>query len=141
MCEETGSLEPLCTDVLDGLRHLNKALLSIGLEPPFIAMRADPMYFLRYDLAPESAVPSNFAVLGDAMIKLNPVFGQGCSKAMVDVASLDEALRTLSPSAGIPRGFSKKLFKLQLNRGAPMFNLTRWQGETRFQYIYSRLTN
>ena len=133
-CENEKDEAPF-TDIVDGLRKLKATLESTGQEVTFVALHADPMYFLRYDLVSSSptthgpALPSNFAVLGDAIIRLNPVFGQGTSKAMADAVSLDEALRRLPAKKGVLPGFSRKVFKAQLSRSVPMWDLTRWEGK------------
>lgn len=83
------------------------------------------MHHYRFDKAP--ALPNNYAILGDALIRLNPVFGQGCAKAGQDVTTLDAALRTCTGSL-VPDGFSRRLLNVQIPRARVFFDSTRMMG-------------
>jgi len=54
--------------------------------------RLPPMNWIHYENAPY--VPSNFVTFGDAVMKVNPTFGQGCTKACVGAIVLDSLLRS-----------------------------------------------
>jgi 2-polyprenyl-6-methoxyphenol hydroxylase-like FAD-dependent oxidoreductase len=84
------------------------------------------MYHRRFDMAP--SLPHNFAVVGDALMRLNPIFAQGCAKAGQDVTSLDAELRRCTGSA-VPDGFAKRLLKIQTSRDRVFFDSTRMNGE------------
>ncbi|THH04060.1 hypothetical protein EW145_g5799 [Phellinidium pouzarii] len=67
--------------------------------------------WLRFDRAPY--VPSNFIAIGDSVMRANPVFGQGSSKAAMGAMTLDGLLRK-APYANmttIPYGFGREFFK------------------------------
>lgn len=86
-------------------------------------------------------MPENFAILGDAVISLNPVFGQGCSKAMIDAMTLDGALRAVTVKGRarterLPEGFARGVVKMQMARVKSMFDLTRWMGGLLFTHGY-----
>lgn len=62
------------------------------------------MYHRRFDMAP--SLPHNFDIIGDALMRFNPMFRQGCAKAEQDVTSLDDELRRCTGLA-VPAGFAK----------------------------------
>jgi hypothetical protein len=84
------------------------------------------MHHYRFDKAP--ALPDNYAIMGDALIRLNPVFGQGCAKAGQDVATLDAVLRKCTGTV-VPDGFSRQLLTTQTPRARVFFDGTRTMGE------------
>lgn len=59
--------------------------------------------------------PANFIALGDSVMLLNPVFGQGCVKAMAGVLTLDSMLRDRLPGK-LPSSFPKQFFQKQAER-------------------------
>jgi hypothetical protein len=70
------------------------------------------MHWIKYH-EHASVLPVNFVALGDALLKMNPVFGQGMAKTMVEAITLDAVLRSVSASSvrglGIGPIFFKKL--------------------------------
>ncbi|KAG8875042.1 hypothetical protein FRB97_005463 [Tulasnella sp. 331] len=80
------------------------------------------MAFVKYHEAQEGTLPSNWVAVGDSVIKLNPIYGQGCSKAMMDAVSLDASLRGVSSQNGIPRDFSRRYFAKAIARTQGMWN-------------------
>jgi hypothetical protein len=64
------------------------------------------MHQVKYHDHP-SSLPVNFVALGDASKKLNPVFGQGMAKTMVEATTLDAVLRASTDSAIGPTYFTK----------------------------------
>ncbi|KAG8899503.1 hypothetical protein FRB99_006687 [Tulasnella sp. 403] len=61
-----------------------------------VDVRVPPLSYVRYDLAVN--LPTNFAALGDSVMRANPSFGQGCAKAALGVATLDAVLRKTTAS-------------------------------------------
>lgn len=117
------------THIIDGLRGVSDLVDASGQDLKWFSHKVDHLHFHRYDLATEGSLPANFAVLGDAIMRLNPVFGQGCAKAMVDAVSLDGALREVSATSGVPANFATSLLKAQTRRTSFLFDLTRWMGK------------
>ncbi|KAG9029738.1 hypothetical protein FRB95_004940 [Tulasnella sp. JGI-2019a] len=77
-------------------------------------------------------LPSNWVAVGDAVMRLNPVYGQGCTKAMIDVTSLDNILRTVPSQRKIlPKDFSKRFF----NKRAPRVQ-GLWDGTKDTDYAF-----
>ncbi|THH06443.1 hypothetical protein EW145_g4086 [Phellinidium pouzarii] len=76
---------------------------------------SDPSW-LRFERAPY--VPSNFIAIGDAVMRVNPVFGQGCSKATIGALALDGFLKSSSYAnlTTIPAGFGREFFKMHKNK-------------------------
>jgi hypothetical protein len=58
-----------------------------------------------------SVLPVNFIALGDALMKMNPVFGQGMAKTMVEAITLDAVLRSASPSSSSRSAIGPIFFK------------------------------
>jgi 2-polyprenyl-6-methoxyphenol hydroxylase-like FAD-dependent oxidoreductase len=90
--------------------------------------RVTRLYHNRYDRV--RALPSNFAVLGDALMRLNPAFGQGCAKAGQDATTLDALLRAVpyNNQGTLPRDYAMKLIKAQTRRNRGLFDSNRWNG-------------
>ncbi|KAG9018335.1 hypothetical protein FRB93_000038 [Tulasnella sp. JGI-2019a] len=78
--------------------------------------------YIKYHEAESGALPSNWVAIGDSMVKLNPIYGQGCGKAMMDVVALDKLLRGLPSRHAIPDGFSTKFFRKAITRTQGMWN-------------------
>ncbi|KZT32412.1 hypothetical protein SISSUDRAFT_1028503 [Sistotremastrum suecicum HHB10207 ss-3] len=54
-------------------------------------IRASPSHFVKYHEIVER-LPTNLIAIGDSVIKLNPVKGQGCTKAMIGAVTLAAVL-------------------------------------------------
>lgn len=62
---------------------------------------------------------------------VNPIFGQGMTKALSDVTFLNTSLHTLfssstSGSSSIPPGFAQSYLKRQIPAAKGMYDLTKW---------------
>ncbi|KAL5489740.1 hypothetical protein ACEPAI_4572 [Sanghuangporus weigelae] len=81
--------------------------------------------WIRYERAPY--ISSNFVAVGDAVMRVNPIYGQGCSKAAIGAITLDSLLRESSMlrSTTIPRGFGRKFFKFHSSRIAGTWDGTK----------------
>lgn len=97
--------------------------------------RPPAMNWIHYEKAPY--MPSNFVALGDAVMRVNPSFGQGCTKACVGAITLDSVLR--SPSIGrsreVPAGFGAKFFKVHYNKV-----VDAWDGTKPMDYMFETTT-
>jgi hypothetical protein len=102
------SEEPRYPGFLEALEALQKSNGDAKMSTTKYSV--SDMYHMRYEQTAE--LPDNFVVCGDAFIKsdsrvlclllvyssplylrLNPTFGQGCSKAAMDAVALDSVLR------------------------------------------------
>lgn len=83
-------------------------------------VNAGPLRWVRYqDVNGKSgALPTNWVALGDAVMKLNPVYGQGCSKANVDAITLDGVLRAIPSDHFGTANVSSRFFRAQVPRVA-----------------------
>lgn len=89
---------------------------------------AGKMSNILYHEAP-AALPSNWVAIGDAVTKLNPIYGtrlaslpacmtlkltaptgQGTTKAVIDVVTLDGIFRSISAEQGLPADLPNKFF-------------------------------
>ncbi|KAG8926052.1 hypothetical protein FRC02_009254 [Tulasnella sp. 418] len=95
------------------------------VNPRWNDANVGPLYWVQYHKALD-VVPSNFIAVGDASMKLNPIFGQGCFKALSDAATLDALLRK-TPGSTVPTSFSSSFFKKQKARIETMWSGTRTQ--------------
>ncbi|EGN96341.1 hypothetical protein SERLA73DRAFT_186050 [Serpula lacrymans var. lacrymans S7.3] len=80
-------------------------------------IRVPPSVYYRFHQAVN--LPSNWVALGDSVMRLNPVFGQGITKAIFGIIALNRVLRTIPtvhPSDSkqsshiLPSNFSKQFF-------------------------------
>lgn len=100
----------------------------------FVKYSVTGMHHYRLDKA--AALPDNFAIMGDALIRLNPVFGQGCAKAGQDVTTLNSLLRKCTGIV-VPDGFSRQLLSVQTPRARVFFDSTRMMGENQMLQLSS----
>jgi hypothetical protein len=125
------------------VRVLQEILGKEGSAAPTLFKHAvnGGMHHIRYDLLPRSALPANFCAIGDALVRLNPVFGQGCTKAAQDATTLDAILRACSGSQ-VPDDFAKKMLDLQTPRSRVFFDNNRTMGmKLPRSFVFSSLTS
>ncbi|KAK0501788.1 hypothetical protein EDD18DRAFT_1347857 [Armillaria luteobubalina] len=68
-------------------------------------------------------LPSNWLAAGDSVMKVNPLHGHGCSKAMYGAICLNQLLQTIQSS--IPEDFSQKYFRMQAAKIEPLWSSTK----------------
>ncbi|KAG9029095.1 hypothetical protein FRB95_005744 [Tulasnella sp. JGI-2019a] len=83
------------------------------------------MSFIKYHQAPKGTLPDNWVAVGDAFFKLNPVYGQGCTKAVMDAITLDGLLRRLPSNSVIPSDFFGRFFHKAIARTGGMWDNTK----------------
>ncbi|KAG9029093.1 hypothetical protein FRB95_005742 [Tulasnella sp. JGI-2019a] len=93
--------------------------------PWYTEVPAGKMSYIKYHQAPKGTLPDNWVAVGDASLKLNPVYGQGCTKSMMDAITLDSLLRHLPSKRAIPVGFSGGFFRKANARTEGMWNGTK----------------
>ncbi|PBK99933.1 hypothetical protein ARMGADRAFT_1074766 [Armillaria gallica] len=72
--------------------------------------------YIRYERAVN--LPSNWVALGDSVMRVNPIYGQGCSKAIFGAICFDQLLRNATE---IPKDFSKKYFNIHVEKIRPIW--------------------
>ncbi|EJD02492.1 uncharacterized protein FOMMEDRAFT_157715 [Fomitiporia mediterranea MF3/22] len=109
----------------DWIHDLVNVLLEINGDHEKEVGRYPNNYWIRYERAPY--IPSNFVAIGDAVMHVNPAFGQGCQKAAIGAISLDNMLRrpSLLNSISIPRGFGRCFFEFHSPRIAGAWDGTK----------------
>ncbi|KAJ7621135.1 hypothetical protein FB45DRAFT_1092618 [Roridomyces roridus] len=71
-----------------------------------------PTSYIRYHQA--TNLPSNWIALGDSVMTLNPIFGEGCTKAFRSALALHNVLRDVPINlTSLPVDFSSKFFAEQ----------------------------
>ncbi|EGO20597.1 hypothetical protein SERLADRAFT_476950 [Serpula lacrymans var. lacrymans S7.9] len=96
----------------------------------FSVVHVPPTSYIRFHQA--VSLPSNWVAIGDSVMRLNPVFGQGCSKALIGAITLNTALHEAKVNGnGIPSNFSKSFFKLQQPKIEGF-----WEGTKNYDYSY-----
>ncbi|KAG8986886.1 hypothetical protein FRB93_005033 [Tulasnella sp. JGI-2019a] len=93
--------------------------------PWYSEIPAGNMSFIKYHQAPKGTLPDNWVAVGDAFFKLNPVYGQGCTKAVMDAITLDGLLRRLPSNSVIPSDFSGRFFHKAIARTGGMWDNTK----------------
>ncbi|KAF8232122.1 hypothetical protein L208DRAFT_1436786 [Tricholoma matsutake] len=111
-----------CFQLLDELHDVED---SVAIS----TVRLPPLSYIRYHQAPD--LPKNWIAIGDSVMKMNPIHGQGTSKAILGAVALNTVLRSqLSPGC-LPANFSKLFFDAQAAKIDPM-----WEGTKTLDYGY-----
>ncbi|PBK60674.1 hypothetical protein ARMSODRAFT_897726 [Armillaria solidipes] len=84
-------------------------------------VRFAPSTWIRYERGVN--LPSNWIAAGDSVMRVNPIFGQGCSKAIYGAICLNKLLQTVPVS--IPKDFSKKYFRMHADKIEPLWSTTK----------------
>ncbi|KAK0494800.1 hypothetical protein EDD18DRAFT_284498 [Armillaria luteobubalina] len=106
-------------DMLDALKEVEDTMTCSRLAFPGSS-------HIRYEKAVN--LPSNWIALGDSVMRVNPIYGQGCTKAFFGALCLNTLLRNLTV---IPRGFSKEYFNMHAAKIVPL-----WHGTKTGDYAY-----
>ncbi|PFH53243.1 hypothetical protein AMATHDRAFT_1318 [Amanita thiersii Skay4041] len=84
-------------------------------------------------------MPSNWVALGDSIMRVNPVFGQGINKALLGIASLNTLLHDIhvqdKDTVNLPPDFSQQFFNIQAKKIELM-----WDGVKGVDYDYDTTT-
>ncbi|KAH7908362.1 hypothetical protein BJ138DRAFT_361040 [Hygrophoropsis aurantiaca] len=98
------------------------------------AARCPPSTSVRFHQA--TNLPSNYIALADSTMRVNPVFGQGITKATLGAISLNNVLHDLHNRTSsyllvpkLPDSFAKDFFAVQWNKIYPI-----WEGTRVFDY-------
>ncbi|KAF9047116.1 hypothetical protein BDZ89DRAFT_1058184 [Hymenopellis radicata] len=93
-------------------------------------IKVGPSYWTHYEKAKN--LPSNWIAIGDSISRLNPLYGQGVSKAMLGALSLNTILHQNRTRAELPRNLVKQFFQSHAVKVAPL-----WQGTKYADYAQS----
>ncbi|KAK0459070.1 uncharacterized protein EV420DRAFT_1676791 [Desarmillaria tabescens] len=104
-------------DMLDALKEVEDTMTCSRLGFPRSS-------YIRYERAVN--LPSNWVALGDSVMRVNPIHGQGCTKAFFGALCLNTLLQNLT---AIPKGFSKKYFDMHTAKVAPLWHATKTGGK------------
>ncbi|KAK0466721.1 uncharacterized protein EV420DRAFT_1698330 [Desarmillaria tabescens] len=74
-------------------------------------VRVPPTTYVRFEDAVN--LPSNWVAIGDSVMRVNPVFGQGCTKALIGAVCLNTILVGVQTTVALPRKFSQMFFETQ----------------------------
>ncbi|KAG8982695.1 hypothetical protein FRB93_007916 [Tulasnella sp. JGI-2019a] len=85
--------------------------------------------FVKYHQVERSRLPNNWIAAGDSIMKLNPIYGQGCTKAMIDAVTLDSLLHRIPSQQDLPPDFVTSYFKKAAGRTEVM-----WDGNKATDY-------
>ncbi|THU97261.1 hypothetical protein K435DRAFT_69481 [Dendrothele bispora CBS 962.96] len=133
-------------DTIEGIRECLKSTKSPTPIPEWIwkfidlceevedtmqlsKVRVAPSYWTHFESA--SDLPANWIASGDSVSRVNPVFGQGGTKSMMGAVSLNNVLQELHMSKTIPEDFSRRFFKDQAGKLAPL-----WTSNKMVDYAY-----
>ncbi|KAJ7833742.1 hypothetical protein B0H13DRAFT_2678831 [Mycena leptocephala] len=84
-------------------------------------LKVAPTHYVRYHQA--TNLPANWVALGDSVMTLNPVFGEGCTKAFRGALALHKVLRASGNT--LPLNFSTKFFAEHFDKTDLMWQNTR----------------
>ncbi|KAG8913450.1 hypothetical protein FRC01_004544 [Tulasnella sp. 417] len=91
-------------------------------SPFYAEAKVGPLNWIKWHLAKD--LPPNFVAIGDAIMKLNPIYGQGIAKASIDITTLDAILRRIPPISPLPN-ISKQFFKHEASRVRGLWDGTK----------------
>ncbi|KAK7064852.1 hypothetical protein R3P38DRAFT_3302288 [Favolaschia claudopus] len=100
-------------------------MLCKNADTTFDSIKIPTQSYIQYHRLPTKALPSNFVVVGDASLKLNPIHGQGFSKIILNVAALNSLLRSANPAINLPRDFAARYFKKNAAYTQGLWDATR----------------
>ncbi|KAJ6452014.1 hypothetical protein C8R47DRAFT_1229627 [Mycena vitilis] len=118
-----------------GFPDLNRPIPSWVLEtiellcehgnPSAHIIKLPTQSFVQYSLH-AGALPSNFIAAGDASMQLNPIHGQGVTKAIYNGITLNALLHSVKPrSSRLPSDFSASYFKSSAPTLKTLWDTTR----------------
>ncbi|KAG8871104.1 hypothetical protein FRB97_009008 [Tulasnella sp. 331] len=90
--------------------------------PWYTGINTSKFSFVKYHQAERGSLPKNWVAVGDAVMNLNPVYGQGCTKALMDAVALDSLLRRVPSGRELPSDFSNSYFKKAAARTGSMWD-------------------
>ncbi|KIY62757.1 hypothetical protein CYLTODRAFT_447021 [Cylindrobasidium torrendii FP15055 ss-10] len=79
-----------------------------------------------------SDLPSNFVALGDAVARLNPLYGQGTISSFAGGVCINSLLDTSRTKASLPPHFSRDFFNMQADK-----TILKWDGPKTNDYAYA----
>ncbi|KAJ4483586.1 hypothetical protein J3R30DRAFT_3698456 [Lentinula aciculospora] len=87
-------------------------------------VRVPPTSYIQYHKT--ANLPSNFVALGDSVISVDPLYGQGCTKAFLGAAVLHSVLfaKLKAHTTELPTDFSEQFFKEQFNKTDSFWQVT-----------------
>ncbi|KAF5384566.1 hypothetical protein D9757_006481 [Collybiopsis confluens] len=106
-----------CVDILE----------EAQVEINYSHVRIPPSTYIRYHQGIN--LPSNFVASGDSIMSVDPLFGQGATKALLGAVSIRTVLSKLGYPETIPGNFSELYFKEQHDRTHQY-----WQGTRMIAY-------
>ncbi|KAJ7829875.1 hypothetical protein B0H14DRAFT_3716327 [Mycena olivaceomarginata] len=95
-------------------------------EPSFDNIKIPDQSYVRYHSVLGGTLPSNFIAVGDSNLQLNPVYGQGFAKAILNAITLNSLLHSLDSGVQtLPQDFSARYFKTNASRTGGLWDATR----------------
>ncbi|KAK4046352.1 hypothetical protein OIV83_006133 [Microbotryomycetes sp. JL201] len=104
------AIKLLCRAEDDGADPAIRSKVAIGL-----------CYRVTFDA---KQMPVNLIPLGDTILRVNPIFGQGCAKSVVDALTLDRVLRQ-QDGRTLTQSWVNKFLDLHAKRLDPLWETTR----------------
>lgn len=89
---------------------------------------AGPSYLFKYQES--KGLPTNFVALGDAVCRVNPLYGHGFAKALAGATCLNTLLNRTRNAPTLPKTFSKDFFELHAKKIVPMWCVFSLETET-----------
>ncbi|KAK0202359.1 hypothetical protein DFS33DRAFT_889061 [Desarmillaria ectypa] len=104
-------------ELLDMLKEVEDTMIYSHL--PFSGASC-----IRYEKAVN--LPANWIAIGDSVMKLNPLFGQGVVKALLGAICLNTLLQKCYTISTIPKDFSTKFFEMQKNKISHLWDADKY---------------
>ncbi|KAF5384504.1 hypothetical protein D9757_006479 [Collybiopsis confluens] len=135
--------QPVKYKTLDDIRSFIRELGAYAVIPEWIFQTIDlledaqPAIDYSHVRVPGSSyiqyhkvgnLPINFTAIGDSVLSVDPLYGQGCTKAMLGAVALHTVLAqsaTQKDSGELPPDFSNRFFKEHFNKTDSFWQTTR----------------
>ncbi|KAF7327953.1 hypothetical protein MKEN_00375500 [Mycena kentingensis (nom. inval.)] len=92
-------------------------------QPSFDNIALTTLSYLQYHKLPRGTLPANFVAVGDSVMTLNPIHGQGFSKSMLNAIVLNTLLHEVP--ATVPANFADNYFRRSAGPQNSLWDSTR----------------
>ncbi|KAJ4483585.1 hypothetical protein J3R30DRAFT_3698455 [Lentinula aciculospora] len=112
--------DPVPSWIFEGLDIIEESQSDLH----FSHVRVFPTAYIRYHQTVN--LPSNFIALGDSVLSVDPIYGQGCTKAFLGAVVLHSTLsaQTKAGAKALTAAFSEQFFKEHFNKTDGFWQLT-----------------
>ncbi|KAF8221557.1 hypothetical protein L208DRAFT_1327277 [Tricholoma matsutake] len=106
------------------------ALHEVEASATITNVNLSSLSYIKYHQARN--LPDNYIAIGDSILRVNPIYGHGCSKAIMGAVTLNTVLKSTDSQNYLPVDFSKRFFDAQAAKIDPI-----WEGTKILDYGFN----